>query len=108
MIIQAHEYEGAQEGMTLQEFFDSTAGRFKTETGYVLAAHLVDVRVPDKVLLARTNWHNFGSVLAGRHGQLSSSREGTAGRKQGRIAQQPSVHALMMVQLHRLLRFITC
>jgi hypothetical protein len=33
MIIQAHEYEGSQEGMVLQEFFDSTAGRFKTETG---------------------------------------------------------------------------
>eukprot|EP00878_Enallax_costatus_P025791 GHUV01027621.1.p1 GENE.GHUV01027621.1~~GHUV01027621.1.p1 ORF type:complete len:218 (+),score=65.16 GHUV01027621.1:164-817(+) len=34
MIIQAHEYEQAQ-GQQLQQFFDSTVGRFKTETGSV-------------------------------------------------------------------------
>lgn len=33
MIIQAHEYEQAQEGLQLQQFFDSTAGKFKTQTG---------------------------------------------------------------------------
>lgn len=32
MIIQAHEYEHAQ-GLTLQQFFDSTQGKFKTPTG---------------------------------------------------------------------------
>lgn len=32
MVIQAHEYEQAQ-GQQLQQFFDSTAGRFKTDTG---------------------------------------------------------------------------
>ena len=32
MILQAHEYEGAQ-AMTLQEFFDSTAGKWRTELG---------------------------------------------------------------------------
>jgi len=34
MIVQAHEYEQAQ-GKDLQQFFDSTAGRFRTETGWV-------------------------------------------------------------------------
>lgn len=32
MILQAHEYEQAQ-GLSLQQFFDSTAGKFKTEVG---------------------------------------------------------------------------
>ncbi|KAF8070979.1 hddc2 [Scenedesmus sp. PABB004] len=32
MIVQAHEYEQAQ-GMSLQQFFDSTAGKFRTPTG---------------------------------------------------------------------------
>jgi putative hydrolase of HD superfamily len=32
MIIQAHEYEQAQ-GLKLQQFFDSTQGKFKTPTG---------------------------------------------------------------------------
>jgi len=32
MIIQAHEYEQAQ-GLQLQQFFDSTQGKFKTDTG---------------------------------------------------------------------------
>jgi hypothetical protein len=35
--VQAHEYEQAQ-GLELQQFFDSTAGKFKTETGWVLPA----------------------------------------------------------------------
>ncbi len=30
---QAHEYEQAQTGQSLQEFFDSTAGKWRTETG---------------------------------------------------------------------------
>ncbi|KIZ02644.1 HD domain-containing protein 2 [Monoraphidium neglectum] len=34
MIVQAHEYEQAQ-GLELQQFFDSTAGKFKTETGVI-------------------------------------------------------------------------
>ena len=33
MILQAHEYEGAQPGLELQEFFDSTAGKWRTELG---------------------------------------------------------------------------
>lgn len=32
MIMQANEYEGAQ-GSALQEFFDSTAGKWRTELG---------------------------------------------------------------------------
>ncbi|GBF95859.1 hypothetical protein Rsub_08450 [Raphidocelis subcapitata] len=40
MIIQAHEYETAQ-GAELQQFFDSTAGKFRTETGKAWAAELV-------------------------------------------------------------------
>ena len=43
MILQASEYEAAQ-GLTLQEFFDSTAGRFKTETGKAWAAEIVSRR----------------------------------------------------------------
>ncbi len=34
MIVQAHEYEQAQ-GHKLQEFFDSTVGKFQTDTGWV-------------------------------------------------------------------------
>ena len=40
MILQALEYEKAQ-GLDLQEFFDSTAGKFKTETGRAWAAEIV-------------------------------------------------------------------
>jgi putative hydrolase of HD superfamily len=40
MIIQAHEYEAAQ-GLQLQQFFDSTRGRFKTPTGRAWAEELV-------------------------------------------------------------------
>ncbi len=43
MILQASEYEAAQ-GLSLQEFFDSTAGRFKTETGKAWAAEIVGRR----------------------------------------------------------------
>jgi putative hydrolase of HD superfamily len=32
MIIQAHQYEQGQ-GLDLQQFFDSTRGKFKTDTG---------------------------------------------------------------------------
>lgn len=32
MILQAHEYEQGQ-GLGLQQFFNSTAGKFKTDTG---------------------------------------------------------------------------
>eukprot|EP00199_Chlamydomonas_sp_CCMP681_P006456 CAMPEP_0119116108 /NCGR_PEP_ID=MMETSP1180-20130426/52105_1 /TAXON_ID=3052 ORGANISM="Chlamydomonas cf sp, Strain CCMP681" /NCGR_SAMPLE_ID=MMETSP1180 /ASSEMBLY_ACC=CAM_ASM_000741 /LENGTH=199 /DNA_ID=CAMNT_0007105223 /DNA_START=102 /DNA_END=701 /DNA_ORIENTATION=+ len=39
MIIQAHEYEQDQ-GKALQEFFDSTEGRFTTDTGKAWAAEL--------------------------------------------------------------------
>ncbi|CAL5225261.1 g8054 [Coccomyxa viridis] len=43
MILQASEYEAAQ-GLSLQEFFDSTAGRFKTKTGKAWAAEIVTRR----------------------------------------------------------------
>ncbi|GLC77856.1 hypothetical protein PLESTF_001064900 [Pleodorina starrii] len=41
MIITAHQYEQAQPGLVLEEFFSSTVGRFKTETGKAWAAELV-------------------------------------------------------------------
>ena len=44
MILQALEYEAAQ-GLDLQEFFNSTAGRFKTETGRAWAAEIVARRI---------------------------------------------------------------
>ena len=40
MILQASEYESVQ-GKNLQEFFDSTAGKFKTEMGKAWAAEIV-------------------------------------------------------------------
>jgi hypothetical protein len=33
MILTAHQYEAAQPGLLLEEFFTSTTGRFKTDTG---------------------------------------------------------------------------
>ena len=39
MILQAHEYEVGQ-GMVLQEFFDSTAGKWRTELGRSWAEEL--------------------------------------------------------------------
>ncbi|GIL59649.1 hypothetical protein Vafri_14381 [Volvox africanus] len=41
MILTAHQYEQAQTGLVLEEFFTSTAGRFKTDTGKAWAAELV-------------------------------------------------------------------
>ena len=43
MILQASEYEAAQ-GLDLQEFFNSTEGRFKTELGKSWAAEVVRQR----------------------------------------------------------------
>eukprot|EP00877_Chromochloris_zofingiensis_P009389 jgi/Chrzof1/4703/Cz14g23130.t1 len=43
MILQAHEYEQAQ-GLSLQQFFDSTAGKFKTEVGKAWAAEVISRR----------------------------------------------------------------
>eukprot|EP00882_Tetradesmus_deserticola_P015642 GHRQ01016667.1.p2 GENE.GHRQ01016667.1~~GHRQ01016667.1.p2 ORF type:complete len:250 (+),score=95.53 GHRQ01016667.1:562-1311(+) len=40
MIMQAHEYEQSQ-GLGLQQFFDSTRGRFRTDTGRAWAEELV-------------------------------------------------------------------
>lgn len=40
MILQAQEYEKAQ-GLNLQEFFDSTKGKFKTELGQSWATEIV-------------------------------------------------------------------
>ena len=40
MILQASEYEAAQ-GLDLQEFFTSTAGKFKTNIGKAWAAEIV-------------------------------------------------------------------
>lgn len=37
MILQAKEYE-TEQGKSLQDFFDSTAGKWKTEYGYALSA----------------------------------------------------------------------
>ncbi|KXZ42217.1 hypothetical protein GPECTOR_180g253 [Gonium pectorale] len=41
MILTAHQYEQAQPSLTLNEFFESTRGRFKTETGKAWAAEVV-------------------------------------------------------------------
>lgn len=41
MIAQAAEYEAAQPGLDLQQFFDSTAGKFATPTGKAWAAEVV-------------------------------------------------------------------
>ena len=41
MVAQAAEYEAAQPGLDLQQFFDSTAGRFSTATGRAWAAEVV-------------------------------------------------------------------
>ncbi|GFH13480.1 HD domain-containing protein [Haematococcus lacustris] len=41
MILQAYEYEGLQQGLNLQEFYDGTTGRFKTEAGKALAAEVL-------------------------------------------------------------------
>lgn len=43
MILQAHEYEQGQ-GLGLQQFFDSTAGKFKTDTGRAWANELIQRR----------------------------------------------------------------
>lgn len=43
MILQAQEYE-ADQGMVLQEFFDSTAGKWRTELGQAWAAEIVSRR----------------------------------------------------------------
>lgn len=40
MILQAQEYE-ADQGIDLQEFFDSTAGKFKTPLGQTWAKEIV-------------------------------------------------------------------
>mmetsp|Transcript_22481 Transcript_22481/g.66948 ORF Transcript_22481/g.66948 Transcript_22481/m.66948 type:complete len:126 (-) Transcript_22481:222-599(-) len=44
MIVQAYEYERSQDGMHLQEFFDSTAGKFKTPLGRAWAEELIQRR----------------------------------------------------------------
>ncbi|GAX80855.1 hypothetical protein CEUSTIGMA_g8290.t1 [Chlamydomonas eustigma] len=44
MIIQAHEYEEANAGMKLQEFFDSTDGKFRTQLGIEWAQELIKRR----------------------------------------------------------------
>ena len=43
MLLQAHEYEGAQ-GMVLQEFFDSTAGKWRTDVGRAWAEEIYQRR----------------------------------------------------------------
>ena len=44
MILQAHEYESAQRDLNLQEFFDSTEGKFKTQLGRSLAEEVIKRR----------------------------------------------------------------
>ncbi|KAG2502154.1 hypothetical protein HYH03_000641 [Edaphochlamys debaryana] len=48
MILTAHQYEQAQPGMLLEEFFTSTAGRFKTETGKAWAEELIARRMASR------------------------------------------------------------
>lgn len=47
MILQAHEYESTQE-MTLQEFFDSTAGKWRTDLGKSWAEEIYKRREGNK------------------------------------------------------------
>lgn len=47
MILQAQEYEKAQ-GLDLQEFFESTKGKFKTELGQSWAAEIIARRHAEK------------------------------------------------------------
>lgn len=48
MILQAHEYEAAQ-GLDLQEFFDSTQGKWRTELGRAWAAEIVARRLRTEI-----------------------------------------------------------
>lgn len=54
MILQAHEYETAQ-GMQLQEFFDSTAGKWRTELGRSWAEEIYRRRLAAATAAAATN-----------------------------------------------------
>ena len=47
MILQAQEYE-ADQGIDLQEFFDSTAGKFKTPLGQAWAKEIIRRRTTAK------------------------------------------------------------
>ncbi|PNW81911.1 hypothetical protein CHLRE_06g265900v5 [Chlamydomonas reinhardtii] len=53
MIITATQYEQAQPGLVLDEFFKSTQGRFKTETGKAWAEELVARRIRGRQEAAR-------------------------------------------------------
>eukprot|EP00879_Flechtneria_rotunda_P024850 GHRR01026369.1.p3 GENE.GHRR01026369.1~~GHRR01026369.1.p3 ORF type:complete len:113 (+),score=54.88 GHRR01026369.1:285-623(+) len=59
MIIQAHEYEQAQ-GLQLQQFFDTTKDKFKTQTGQAWAQELVARR--QKAAVAPTTAAGEGST----------------------------------------------
>lgn len=52
MILQAHEYETAQ-GASLQEFFDSTRGKFYTPIGQSWAAEICSRRDKQKQQLPK-------------------------------------------------------
>jgi hypothetical protein len=58
---QAHEYEQAQ-GLELQQFFDSTAGRFKTPTG--CAAHGSSGHAAGEPRAARRAAHAYRAAAA--------------------------------------------
>ncbi|KAG2438589.1 hypothetical protein HXX76_005139 [Chlamydomonas incerta] len=53
MILTATQYEQAQPGLVLEEFFKSTQGRFKTETGKAWAEELVARRIRSREEAAR-------------------------------------------------------
>ncbi|GIL85574.1 hypothetical protein Vretimale_13327 [Volvox reticuliferus] len=72
MILTAHQYEQTQPGLVLEEFFASTAGRFKTETGKAWAAELVARRCTARdstVSQAAAEDEGMHSAGAGEEGQ---------------------------------------
>ncbi|EFJ52951.1 hypothetical protein VOLCADRAFT_54922 [Volvox carteri f. nagariensis] len=80
MIITAFQYEQAQPGMLLEEFFASTSGRFKTATGKAWAAELVARRCK-----ARGNGEQAAVETAAA--AAAATAEATAG---GAVGAQPS------------------
>ncbi|GFR42290.1 hypothetical protein Agub_g3188, partial [Astrephomene gubernaculifera] len=68
MIITAHQYEQAQPGLLLEEFFASTAGRFKTDTGKAWAAELVARRTASRQQQQQQQQGAEGAAASGQQG----------------------------------------
>lgn len=66
MILQAHEYESTQ-GMRLQEFFDSTADKWRTNLGRTWAAEIVSRREKEQAAAARNGSGNGSGCSKGNY-----------------------------------------